>query len=136
MEQKTLYRIATEAGHGMWYDENGNPDGAIFRLCPDSKAVNIPMGYKSIHYDFGKRWYSAGDSIEMMHYWFSRYDAIRLARGGFKLYKIVSREYRQLENEVLFTKEGIVSIEEMSFDEVWKPESTHKQEQELTMEVI
>jgi hypothetical protein len=121
MKQKTLYRIATDKGHGMWYDENGNPDGAIFRLCPDAKAVSIPMGYKSIHYDFNKLWYSAGDSIEMMQYWFTRYDAERLFNGGFKLYKIESTEYRILENEILFTMEGVIDMQEISIDDVWTP---------------
>lgn len=125
MKTKTLYRIATERGHGMWYNEKGEPDGAIFRLCPDAKAVDIPMGYKSIHSDFGKQWYSAGDSIPMMQYWFTRYDAERLVRGGFKIYEIQSTEYREIENEILFTKEGVTSIKEISIDEIWKPQTTN-----------
>jgi hypothetical protein len=120
MKTKTLYRIANTKGHGMWYNEKGEPDGAIFRLCPDAKAVQIPMGYKSIHSDFGKQWYSAGDSIEMMQYWFTRYDAERLIDGGFKLFKIESTEYRVLENEILFTQEGVTNIEEIPIDEVWE----------------
>jgi hypothetical protein len=122
METITLYRIATPKGHGMWYNENGEPDGAIFRLCPDAKAVDVPMGYKSIHYDFGKLWYSAGDSIPMMKYWFTRYDAQRLVDGGFKIFEIESAEYRKLEHEILFTKEGVTSIKEISIDDIWEPE--------------
>lgn len=125
MKEKTLYRIANPKGHGMWYNEKGEPDGAIFRLCPDAKAVNIPMGYKSIHYDFGKKWYSAGDSIPMMKYWFTRYDAERLIAGGFKVYKIQSTEYRKLENEILFTQEGVTNIEEIRIDDIWEKETTN-----------
>ena len=116
---KTLYRIEKPEGGGMWYNFKGEPEGDIFRLCPDSKAVDIPMGYKSIHYDFGKKWQSAGDSIPMMQYWFTRRDAERLLAGGFKLIEMECTEYRALEHEVLFTKDGVVSVKELSIDDIW-----------------
>lgn len=122
MEPRTIYRIEIpHANRGMWYNENGELDKEINRLCPDSIAGNIPMPYNPKHRKDGRVWNSAGKSIENMNQWFSREDAETLVNNGFKLYEFVVTEWQELEMEILFTREGVIKQTEIPIDDVWEP---------------
>lgn len=117
---KTIYRIENpQSKHGMWYNENAELDPIIQTLCPTSKSKDLPMDYNEKHRKDGKVWNSAGRSIEEMNYWFSKEDAINLCNNGFKLFEFVVTEYQELEHEILFTREGVISQKEIHIDLVW-----------------
>ena len=123
MKTKTIYRIENpETMHGMWYNNDGEFDPIINELCPDALAKELPMDFDVRHKRNGMAWYSAGKSIENMNQWFSRKDALDLADNGFKLYRFVVTEWQELENEVIFTREGVIEQTEIPIDEVWIPE--------------
>ena len=125
MSTLTIFRIENPTTmHGMWYDQHGNFDPAIHRLCPNSPSKDLPMPECMDHNLNGKQWYSAGKSIDNMQHWFSREDAERLVSHGFRLYQFVVSEFQVKELEVLFTREGVVSQVEISIDKVWPKCST------------
>ena len=117
---KTIYRIENpNTMNGMWYDYNGNFNPTIQNLCPNSIAKDFPMGYCDDHKKDSKDWYSAGKSKENMHYWFSKEDALNLINNGFSLFEFKVNEWFEKENEILFTREGVISASILSIDDVW-----------------
>jgi hypothetical protein len=120
METRTVYRIEKpEANHGMWYNAKGEYEPIIDTLCPDGISKDFPMDYDKKHRKDGKVWYSSGKSIENMHQWFSANDAKRLLENGFRLFIYVVSEWQEKEMEYLFTKEGVISVEEITLDKIW-----------------
>lgn len=121
METKKVFRIEMpESRGGMWYNENGILRKKIHILCPDGIAKDFPMPLNlDLHRKDGFVWNSAGNSIEQMNHWFSAQDAIGLMSKGFKLFEFETNMYQELENEILFCREGIVSQKEISLDKVW-----------------
>lgn len=120
METKIVYRIENpEHMHGMWYDNNGDFDPIINKLCPNALAKEFPMPYNELQKKDGKDWYSSGKSIENMNQWFNRSDAENLLDNGFKLFKFVISEWQELEMEILFTREGVIEQDEININEVW-----------------
>ena len=119
-EVKTIYRIENpNTMNGMWYSQDGSYQPTIYELCPNSVAKDFPMEYCDDHKKDGKNWYSAGKSKENMHFWFSREDAINLVNNDFYLFEFIVKEWFEKENEILFTREGIVSMSVISIDDVW-----------------
>lgn len=84
-QQKVIYRIENqEHMHGMWYNHKGEFDPIIHDLCPNSAAKEFPMPYDEEHLINNKKWYSGAKSINNMHDWFTKSDAINLINNGFK----------------------------------------------------
>lgn len=122
METRKVYRIEIpESKSGMWYDEHGEMDKKIHKLCPNSISSTIPMPYDELHRKDDKVWNSAGKSIENMNQWFTREDVETLVNNGFKLYEFIVTEWQELEMEILFTREGVVEQTEIPIDDVWEP---------------
>ena len=117
---KTIYRIENQKTmNGMWYSKDGSFKPTIHELCPNSIAKDFPMEHCDDHKKDSKDWYSAGKSKENMHYWFSKEDAINLINNGFSLFEFKVNEWFEKENEILFTREGIISTSILSIDDVW-----------------
>lgn len=122
MEVKTIYRIENpEHMNGMWYNKNGIFMKNIHILCPNGIAKDFPMPLNlDLHRKDGKIWNSGGKSIENMNQWFTIEDAKSLYNNGFKLFEFEVSEYNELEMEILFTRDGILSKKEIPLEMVWK----------------
>lgn len=121
IETKTIYRIEVpEDKNGMWYNKEGILQKRIHIICPNGIAKDFPMPLNlELHRKDGRVWNSAGKSIENMNMWFSPEDARMLMNNGFKLFKFEVNLYNELENEILFCREGIIKHEEIPLKEVW-----------------
>ena len=120
MEVKTVYRIENPVDmDGMWYTKNGLLRKKIHILCPNGIAKDFPMPFNPIHRKDGKVWNSAGKSVEQMNYWFTAEDAKGLYNNGFKLFQFETTLYNELEHEILFCREGVVSQKEIPLEAVW-----------------
>lgn len=121
METRTIYRIEhPEDKNGMWYNKNGVFQKRIHILCPHGIAKDMPMPLNlEFHRKNGDIWNSGGDSIEQMNSWFAPQDAVNLLNAGFKLFQFEVSEFQQLEHEILFTRKGIISQEEIPLEAVW-----------------
>lgn len=119
---KTIFRIEVpESKHGMWYNEHGEFQKTIDVLCPNGIAKDFPMPLNLLlHRKDGKVWNSAGDSVEQMNLWFTSEDAKNLMNNGFKLFEFEVNEFQKLENEILFTREGIIKQKEIPLETIWK----------------
>jgi hypothetical protein len=118
---RTIYRIENpEHMDGMWYDKNGVYRKTIHVLCPDGIAKNFPMPLNlELHRKDSLIWNSGGKSIENMNEWFTASDAINLKKNGFELFKFEVSMFQELENEILFCRDGIIKQEVVPLEEVW-----------------
>ncbi len=72
-----------------------------------------------LHRKDGKIWNSAGKNIENMNQWFTASDAVNLYRNGFKLFQFETTMFQELEMEILFCRDGIISQIEVPLETVW-----------------
>lgn len=115
-----IYRIEHPTDKdGMWYNIKGEPKKQIHKLCPNGVAKDFPMPFNELHKKDGLNWCSAGGSVEQMNHWFSAEDAKNLLDNGYKLYELRVSEIQDLEKEVLFCREHIISTKEIELTEVW-----------------
>jgi hypothetical protein len=120
MELKTIYRIEhPDDNDGMWYSGEGILKKKIHILCPNGIAKDFPMPFNSLHQKDGKRWKSAGKSIENMNQWFTAEDALSLNNYGFKLYEFKTYVYQELEMEILFVPDEVLSKRKIPLNQVW-----------------
>lgn len=123
MTVQTIYRIENEdTEHGMWYRSDGTYDPFIFRLT-EGKSRDLPMELDGRYGQQGLRWVSGGDTIEKMNHWFSPLDALELHKNGYKLFQFESVQFQLEEFQVIFTREGIISKQEIPLDVVWNLDS-------------
>lgn len=118
---KTIYRIEIpEDRNGMWYNKDGVFQKTIDILCPNGIAKDFPMPLNlDLHRKYGRVWNSAGKSIENMNEWFTAEDARNLMNNGYKLFQMEVDLFQDLENEILFCREGIISQKEIPLQVVW-----------------
>lgn len=117
--EKTIFRIECRTkGHGMWYNEKGELEPFIMNLT-EGKSKHLSMEYDERYRKDGYEWFSGCQSVDLLRSWFSDKDVVELLENDYRLlYEIVSNHYIIEENQILFTKEGIVSQKEISFDEL------------------
>lgn len=114
-----IYRIENEETmHGMWYRLDGTLDPFIKRLT-DGKSKNLPMEFHERYSEGGMKWFSGCDSKETMKHWFSDLDAFELFRNGYKLFQFESNQFIKEEFQTLFTREGIISKQEIPLETIW-----------------
>ena len=114
-----IYRIENEETmHGMWYRLDGTYDPFIKRLT-EGKSKDLPMEFHEKYSKDGFKWFSGCDNKEHMRQWFSELDALELFKNGYKLYEFESQQFIKEENQVLFTREGILSKNEIPLDTIW-----------------
>lgn len=119
MEARTIWRIENPTtGTGMWYNDKGEFAPVITKLT-EGISAHLPMENNPVHRLHGKHWHSGVVSYESLKNWFSKRDTEELISMGYVLYEIVTEEYNELEFEILFTKEGIVSQREINLLEVF-----------------
>jgi len=111
MEYKILYRIEhPENFGGAWYNEDGS-DNRIVDELTNSTLSELPMGRDERYHADGKKWQCAAWSVDHLKYWFTEDDAQELILKGFKLCKFISTQFIFEEQQVLFTKLGVISLE-------------------------
>ena len=97
-----------KSGHGMWHtlcEKTGKP---LVSFIDNEVMANLPMpDDQAVYGEHGRRWYSAADTWEMMHYWFSDNDIKQLIGLGFGVYELEAEEYKYVGKEVVFTKESM-----------------------------
>ncbi len=54
-----------------------------------------------------------------MSQWFTASDAVNLYRNGFKLFQFETTLFQELEMEILFCREGIISQKEIPLEMIW-----------------
>lgn len=114
-----IYRIENEStNHGMWYKDDGTYDPFIMRLT-EGKSKHLPMEFEERYSKGGVKWFSGCHSMELMKQWFSALDALELLQSGYKLYTIESNQFIEEEDQILFTREGIVHKHEIELDDIW-----------------
>lgn len=117
--KKVIYRIENPiTNNGMWYNHLGEYDPFILRLT-DGKSKGLPMGYNELHKRDNRDWYSGTDSRDQLEDWFSLKDVNELMESGYYLYKFIVTEWNELEHEVLFTREGIISQTRLEMSDLW-----------------
>jgi hypothetical protein len=120
-----IYRIENEeTNHGMWYRLDGTFDPFILRLT-DGRSKDLPMGFNDRYYQDGFRWQSGAGSIAEMQFWFSELDALELFKNDYKLFEFESNQFNVVEHEVMFTREGILTKQEIPLDTVWNMKQFH-----------
>lgn len=116
---KKIYRIENEETmHGMWYEEDGTFNPFIYKLT-EGKSKNLPMDFHEKYKKDGFKWFSGCGSIEQMNLWFSPLDALELFKSGYKLFEIDSSQYIIEDNQILFTRNGIINKNEIPLDLIW-----------------
>lgn len=111
MKEITIYRVEkTDAGHGMWYNNNQ-------KLSPIdyAKFKDAPMPFEKEYAKDGKNWFCGTTSFKQFSSWFPKEDLEVLVNDfGFSVYKMVSTEYQLQENQILYTLEGLKSKEDFT----------------------
>lgn len=114
-----IYRIENEdTMHGMWYRLDGIYDPFINRLT-DGKSKNLPMGFDDKFHKDNLNWFSGCADVETMRHWFSDLDAFELFRNGYKLFEFQSKQFVVEEFQTLFTREGLLSKQEIPLETIW-----------------
>lgn len=109
---KTLFRLEQASGNGMWYDQFGEFNPTIPKLCPDSVNATLPMNYSDIYSKDGLVWNSSAETLEGMYSWFPEEDMLKLYEGGFELYRYEVGNWLVLPNqEIIFAQENVISKE-------------------------
>lgn len=107
---KKLFRLERDSGNGMWYNTNGEFEGSIREICPDSKNAYLPMEYSELYSADGEVWNSACDNFEALLAWFPGTDIERLVAAGFKLYQYEVTKWVPLEfDEIIFSQSSVIS---------------------------
>ena len=121
METKKIFRIENPTDRdGMWYTKDGIFRKTIHVLCPDGIAKDFPMPLNlDLHRKDGLIWQSAGKNIENMNQWFTASDAMNLYNNGFKLFEFETTLFQELEMEILFCRQGIISQKEIPLEANW-----------------
>jgi hypothetical protein len=116
---REVFRIENPISmHGMWYKLDATWAPFIFTLT-EGISRDLPMEFDQRYSSGGLKWFSAGKSKSNMNRWFSPRDAYELSVAGYKLFRFVVSEYKEEEHQVLFTREGIVTAEEIPLKELW-----------------
>lgn len=118
---KTIFRIEhPEDMNGLWYTKKGVFRKRIDVICPNGIAKDFPMPLNlELHRKDGDIWNSGGKSIEDMNTWFAPQDAINLYNLGFRLFEFEVEKFQELETEILFTRNGIITQKEIPLELVW-----------------
>lgn len=114
-----IFRIENpETMCGMWYDRDGNPRPLIKTLT-EGISAHLPMEPHPRYGKNGRRWYSGCADFSSMRQWFSDRDALELHERGYRLFSFESVEYEVEENQVLFTREGVLRQEELKMSTIF-----------------
>jgi hypothetical protein len=104
-----LYRVQhPDSEKGMWntFSPEGKP---LVTYLSNELMATLPMPHSAIYGTGGRRWYSAGGSLENLYAWFNGEDLQELINMGFEIFEVEALETQQLPSEVIFTKESVVS---------------------------
>lgn len=113
------YRIENEdTQHGMWYREDGTFDPFILKLT-EGKSKDLPMDLSGLYSEGGRKWFSSCSNTTDMQHWFSDKDALELFQAGYKLFEFEAVEFKALEHEVIFTREGVLGKTEIPLNTIW-----------------
>jgi hypothetical protein len=122
-----IYRIENqETYHGMWYRLDGTFDPFIKKLS-NAQCKDLPMDFHERYYKDRLKWFSGADNVKDLKYWFNAQDAFELQQNGYKLYQFESKQFIKEENQTLFTREGILSQQEIPLETIWNINKVNKE---------
>lgn len=112
-----IYRIEhKDRKSGMWYSEKAEHK--------DYFNTEIPMDKDEIFRSNGKEWFSGTTSIDNLKEWFDRGFTEKMLDEGYIILTFKANETIRLEDQVLFTREGIVGkIRELTIDDIYEPKT-------------
>jgi hypothetical protein len=121
---KTIYRIQTTEGEGLWYKPDGTMT-ALVATVPNARCKDLPMGYDPT-IQAGK-WRSGTESLEEMRMWISPEEIAGLESLGLGLYavyvdndswRITDQPYRH----AVYLDSGLFLSEQLPWDALytWK----------------
>lgn len=117
MSPLRVYRIEKKVvGTGMWYNHVGAYTYELEKICPDAKALQLDMCFDPHFFHNNKIWFSSVGSIEQLLEWFSIKDIEDLLANGFILVRLEVGEYQSYENQIIFTKESVISHDIISLE--------------------
>lgn len=92
----------------------------VFDMLSEGLCRNLPMEDNELYRYQGKAWFSAAPTKEILKHWFSLRDVLELEQLGYKIYKFILKNIRQVsEFEIVFTRDNIVNQQELSYKEIW-----------------
>lgn len=110
----TIFRIEhQDTSKGMW--QTLTPEGApMVTLLTNEVMATMPMPFSPVYGENGRRWYSAGGSLEQLYMWFNPQDLQELIDLGFEIFEVEATEWKDLGQEVIFTKESVIMMENVT----------------------
>lgn len=122
-----LYRIEhKETKAGMWHNYDGSYNG-IIKTLTEGKSKNVPMNKIKEQSKDGKKWFSSVSNLDQLLEWFSRKDIEELVSLGYQLYEIECSECNRVaKGEILFTRESVTSMKEISLTDMVEYETEVK----------
>lgn len=113
-----IYRIENpQTKCGMWYNERGQYEPFVDKLT-EGRSKHLPMPHDDSFRKNNLKWYSACRSIDQLIEWFSERDIYELVENGYRIYALEVSQYKIEENQVLYTKEGILTKTELEPEEL------------------
>ena len=120
METIKVYRVENRNEEkGLWrkFDGTWQP---LFDMLTDGKCRDLPMDYSPLYSEEGLKWFASAPSTETLQAWFSKRDLEELVANGFTISEFtVSRHKKLNEYEYIFPRENIVSIRDLSINDIY-----------------
>lgn len=110
-----IYRIENQnlPDRGLWYTREGEFKPLVTRL--KSPLAELPMPFDPNAVGF----FSGCDSIQQLRNWFKFHDLVQLRRMGFELFVYKSRNFKEAEGHLLFSKYDYLSRKKLSIDQIY-----------------
>lgn len=115
-----VYRVENRPEQkGLWRKFDGSWE-PLFDMLTDGKCRDLPMDENPIYRAEGKRWFASAPSKETLRAWFSKKDLMELCDAGFTISEFDVSEYKRLSDyEYVFTRESIVSINDLKINDIY-----------------
>lgn len=119
---KTIYRIQTTQGEGLWYKPSGELTALVSHV-ENARCKDLPMGYDpSIS---AGNWRSGTQNLDEMREWISHEEIAGLTELGLGLYKVTVSEdsWRMTEEpyrHAVYLDTGLISCELISWDVLYE----------------
>lgn len=115
-----VYRVEDpKEGHGLWRDFDGthNP---VFSKLTIGKCRNLPMDDSDFYRADNKCWFSSTDTPEKLREWFDALDVVQMQQLGYDVFEFEVNEWREVNQyETVFTRESIISVNEIDPSIIW-----------------
>jgi len=114
MKTKTIIRVEGEDGYGMFRDCIGRkyvPATELPAICMRHQLFNTP--YQD-GLNIADNWFCAYKTIEQLQDWVFTGELKEIIDNGFKVLLLDVTEYQEGTHQVIYTKESIVGMKDIS----------------------